>query len=136
MRIQDSRCLKQLVQLNFDSKNNKTGCRWVREIREDQKDIGLTTEVNTDKKIKQKKIEDKNTHFTFIRKKHNNKIFQRQKGHEDWNVWKETGRIVMPEESFRRHSYNGLCKVILCAVIKVNKIIPLKIQTIKENIKK
>lgn len=75
MRLQDSRLLKQLVQYNLDSKNNKTGCRWIREVREDLEEIGLTPEDTTDKEKLNKKIKDNNTRFILTRRKLTTRTF-------------------------------------------------------------
>lgn len=46
----DSRLLKQLVQYNLSSKNVTTGCAWIKDIREDLREIGLTVDDTMDKK--------------------------------------------------------------------------------------
>lgn len=73
MRMQDSRLLKQLVQYNLKSKNTTTGCRWIREIREDLKEIGLTPEDTVDKYKLKNKI--KNIRFTLTKNKVTNRVF-------------------------------------------------------------
>lgn len=78
MRMQDSRLLKQLVQYNLASKNTTTGCRWIREIRDDLKEIGLTPEDTINKTEFKKKLKDINPRFTLTRRKFTTRIFSTQ----------------------------------------------------------
>ena len=75
MRMPESRLLKQLVQYNLNSKNTTTGCRWIREIREDLKEIGLTPEDTIDKIKLNHKIKDTNLRFTLTKKQFTTRVF-------------------------------------------------------------
>ena len=75
MRMPDSRLLKQLVQYNLASKNTTTGCRWLKEIREDLKEIGLTTEDAANKKSLTTALKNMTFHFPLTKKKIPTRIF-------------------------------------------------------------
>lgn len=56
MRMPDSRLIKKLVQYNPKSKYIKTGCAWIKKIREELREIGLTFDNTMAKKKLNNKI--------------------------------------------------------------------------------